>query len=114
MAARIVGGAKQLFVIVLYFLRHGDDYLWNCLAAFRANLCICMFHHMEYGRVEHRVCVVPVPVPVAGAGVYLHIASPYHAVHSDACIEKVGTLVAVVLTWVQNLYLCTVCRCQTS
>ena len=69
-------------------------------------LCLCFLvgiqHHMQDGVVIGRIQMVAVMIPVRGFQVDFHVACPKDAIELDLGIEKVGTLMCIVGTGVND------------
>ena len=63
---------------------------------------------MQYDIVVGVVAIVVMLVPVGCIDVDFYIANPYYSVNFDFSVEKIGTRIVVMLTYVDYLERCIV------
>ena len=111
-AAWIILCSAELFVTLTDALWNVELDLRKCLSFLRHDLSVDFSHDMKDDAVVGRVTFVVVSVPVRRAEMHLHIARPNRSSQSNLRIEEVRTLVVIVQTWVDDLQLLPILRCE--
>ena len=99
-AWRIVVGIKQLPIILNHRRWHLDNHLRKIVTLLRHHLAVGNSYDMQYHIIISWIGMVTMLIPVARILMYLHIAYPQRTCYFHLGIEKVGTRIAVVQSWV--------------